>query len=86
MKKIAETVAQKWGVPTEVLMDLPRIQIAGNREMFVENYKKILVYTPAQITLDCKNSPVSIFGEKMCIAEITSDRIFIQGVIEKVVF
>ena len=44
-KRISESIADAWGVPKEVIMNIPKLTIAGASEIYIENHKGILSYT-----------------------------------------
>ena len=48
-KRISESIADAWGVPKEVIMNIPKLTIAGASEIYIENHKGILSYTDTEI-------------------------------------
>ena len=44
-KRISERAADAWGVPKDVIMNIPRLTISGDKEIYIENHKGILEYT-----------------------------------------
>ena len=40
-KRISESIADAWGVPKEVIMNIPKLTIAGASEIYIENHKGI---------------------------------------------
>ena len=60
-KRISESIADAWGVPKEVIMNIPKLTIAGASELYANNY---ISKTEAERLLAfCNNSgPLFILG------------------------
>lgn len=79
MKGIRETVADSFGLPKDVIMNMPKLSIGGNREIYIENYKGILEYTDEEIRLSTTIGVVHILGKDLKISRIRLTDIFISG-------
>lgn len=45
MRKFREYIADTMALPKDVVMDLPRVSLCGDKEIFIENHKGILEYS-----------------------------------------
>lgn len=79
VKGIRETVADAWGLPKDVIMNMPKLSVGGNREIYIENYKVILEYTSEEIRLSTTIGVVRILGKSLKIEKIRLTDIFISG-------
>lgn len=79
VRGIRETVADSFGLPKDVIMNLPKISVGGNREIYIENYKAILEYTAEEIRLSSTIGIVRIVGKDLKIDRIRQNDIFISG-------
>lgn len=79
MRGIRETIADSFGLPKDVIMNLPKISVGGNREIYIENYKSILEYTSEEIRLSTTVGVVRILGKELKIDRIRINDIFISG-------
>lgn len=79
MRGIRETVADAWGLPKDVMMNMPKLSVGGNREIYIENYKGILEYTSEEIRLSTTIGVVRILGKSLKIEKIRLTDIFISG-------
>lgn len=70
-------------LPIELLKNIPRATVIGNECVLVENYKAIVEYEKNLIRL---SNNVSVLGENLNVAEITSDEIIINGKIKSIEF
>lgn len=84
MRKLSECVADFFRLPKDVIMDLPRISICGDKEMYVENHKGIAEYTDAQIRIKMNDGIINISGNKLRIIILKTDRMVISGDFERV--
>ena len=87
MKKgIRERIAEMTEIPKDFMMNMPRVTILGNREICVDNYKGLLMYSDELVKLLTTNKIISIKGENLLITRILEDMIFVGGNILSVEF
>lgn len=79
MRKVRELVADAWGIPKDVIMDLPKISVSGNREIYIENYKGLLEYTAGEIRLSAAGGIIRIVGRDLSIDLIRINDIIVSG-------
>ena len=70
-------------MPVELLNNYPRITVLGNESVFIENYKALLDYEENLIRV---SNNISIYGEKLNVAEITADDMLVSGKIKSIEF
>ncbi|MBQ4515344.1 MAG: sporulation protein YqfC [Clostridia bacterium] len=85
-KKIRERLSDTLAIPEDILLDLPRITVSGNRELEIENYKNVLEYLDSSIQLNCKDYVIKICGKKLEITFITDESVCIRGIISSISF
>ena len=78
-KRISESIADAWGVPKEVIMNIPKLTIAGASEIYIENHKGILSYTDTEIRVSTPMGIVRVFGNGLSIDRIRLEDILISG-------
>ncbi len=79
MGKFRENIAEKWGLPKDVICDLPRLSLVGDKEIFIENHKGILEYTSGSVRIKMHDGLMNIKGEKLRIREMQTDRLLVTG-------
>lgn len=77
--RIIEMVTDALELPKDLILDIPKMTIVGNRDILIENYKTILEFKCEQIRVSTGLGVIRLFGEKMQIREITSDNIVVSG-------
>ena len=71
-------------LPRDIVFDLPRIIIIGNRRLIVENFKTLIEFNSEKIRLDTKSGLLFVKGTQLNIKEITSEDIVIEGYLKTV--
>lgn len=82
-KKIKEKFTDMMELPKELLMNVSRITILGNEDVFIENYKGIADYDNNVIRLA---NNIIILGENLNVEEITDKEIMITGKVNNIEF
>ncbi len=84
MRKFREYAADLFRLPKDVIMDMPRVSICGDKEIYVENHKGIVEYTDICIRIKMNDGIISIFGNKLRIITLETERMVINGDFERV--
>ncbi|ABW18790.1 sporulation protein YqfC [Alkaliphilus oremlandii] len=89
MKKnteIKKTLAEILELPQDIILDLPKITMIGNLQIYIENHKGILEYTNTRIRINTKNGVLRITGKDMVLKNIITEEIIIIGDIVQIEF
>ncbi len=76
---IKELISQKLEIPADVVMDIPKITIVGENEVFIENYVALCECKNNIISLKYKGGIIEISGENLIIRAIGEGDIMIFG-------
>lgn len=85
-KQFRERMSEVLEMPKEVIMDLPKLTMAGDKELYLENYKSILEYTDKLVRLNLGRREIKISGTDLAIRAIESADITVSGTISAVEF
>ena len=77
-------VAEKLSLPKDVMLDLPRISVCGDKEIYIENHKGIMEYTDCSIRIKTDKAVVHINGSDLRIIVLESDRMVVNGEFQSV--
>ncbi len=83
-KRISESVADAWGVPKDVIMNIPRMTISGDKEIYIEHHKGILEYTDTEIRVSTAMGTVRVKGKKLVIERIRLEDLLISGTFTRI--
>ena len=84
MKSIREIIAEKWGVGKEIIMDIPKLTIAGNREIYIESYKGVTRCDTDEIWISSAMGTLIIKGAELKIKYIGLESLLISGVFSEI--
>lgn len=79
MKNPKEAIGDAWGIPKDISLDLPHITLSANREMYIENYKSLILYESEKIIVGSRKYELEIRGKNLQIKQIRRDDILIFG-------
>lgn len=85
-KGFREKFAEMLELPKELVLNIPRITMAGNGDMMIENYKGLIEYSRDRIRISTGPGTVKIMGKGLAIREITSEDVIISGDIHTLEF
>lgn len=79
MRSFSEYLADTMRMPKDVLMDLPKISICGDKEIFIENHKGLIEYSDTVVRMKMNDGIVCVHGTDMRIVVMQYDRMVING-------
>lgn len=71
-------------LPQDVLQELPRITLIGNKELYIENHRGVLSFSSGQITIALAKGSLEIFGEGLMIRNILGQELAVEGSIGEI--
>ncbi len=86
MRKLSEFIADTMRMPKDVVMDLPRVSVCGDREIFIENHKGLVEYTDTEIRVKMRGGIIRVSGTSLRIVVMEYDRMVINGVFKGVFY
>lgn len=89
MKKVQQIknwIGKQIDLPTDVLMDLPRITLVGQVHIYIENHRGLLVFSDKEVRLLLKQGQLLIKGDSFVIKTILPEELLLEGTIEQVLF
>ena len=85
-KKWPENLANFFELPKELLLNLTRMTLVGNLQLYLENYGGIIEYSAELLRLKIKGGEIIIRGKNLAIKHFVGDEIFIEGEIGSLEF
>ncbi len=73
-------------ISNDVLFGEVLIHLSGNREVIIENYKGIHLYTTNEVIISCKKQSIQIRGEQLQIRYFSGCDMKITGAIHSVIY
>ncbi|MGI5822639.1 MAG: sporulation protein YqfC [Dethiobacteria bacterium] len=78
-KKLTEGLAEFFELPKELLLNLPRVTLIGNIQLYLENYGGIIEYSDELLRLRIRGGEVVVKGKNLVIKNFFGEEIFIEG-------
>lgn len=81
-----EQIADYCELPKDIILGAPILSLIGNREIEIDNFKKLLEYSQEKIGIQCKHYKISIVGRALEINTYSREEIKIRGIISGIFF
>ena len=85
-KTMGEKVADALELPKDILLNMPKFSVFGNKELVLENYKGVLEYTDTKVRLNTTQYILEVTGCELCIKNIATEMITVYGKISNIEF
>ncbi|GAB6990663.1 sporulation protein YqfC [Paenibacillus pini] len=66
-------------LPQDVVLDLPRITMVGNQEIYIENHRGLQHFASDRIVLSLSKGSLEILGAEMVIRAIMPEEVLVEG-------
>lgn len=74
-----DTVTELFDLPPELAAGLPRLEMLGNRQMYLEHHSGILSCTRQQIDINTSAGVLRITGQRLELLAMTAEEVRIGG-------
>lgn len=69
-------------IPQDIILDLPRITMLGNKQLLIENHKGIIEYTPSLVRIKLNQGELIIRGRNLILGNLQIEQILVEGTVE----
>ncbi|SCW48362.1 sporulation protein YqfC [Paenibacillus tianmuensis] len=83
-RRFNQLTAKLLDLPQDVVMDLPRITMIGNRQLYIENHRGVLHFSNEMLKLALATGRVEVYGSELVIRAILTEEVFIEGMIHDI--
>ena len=81
---VLTTVAELFDLPADVVAGLPRLEMVGSRQLYLEHHTGLLAYTEEQIDANTPAGVLRVRGERLTLLAMTAGELRIGGRIDSV--
>lgn len=71
-------------MPSDIMLDLPKLILIGQKELWVENHRGIIEYSPTVIRVNSTVGQITVKGTGLMLKTLKSDQMLVQGTISGV--
>ena len=82
--RVLDTVAELFDLPADVVAGLPRLEMVGSRQLYLEHHAGILAYSEEQIDVNTPEGILRVRGERLTLTAMTAEELRIGGAIAAV--
>ena len=82
--RVLDTVAELFALPADVVAGLPRLEMVGSRQLYLEHHAGILAYSEEQIDVNTPEGILRVRGERLTLTAMTAEELRIGGAIAAV--
>ena len=76
---VLSTVAELFDLPADVVAGLPRLEMVGSRQLYLEHHAGILAYSEEQIDVNTTAGALRVRGEGLSLLAMTAEELRIGG-------
>ena len=81
---VLNAVAELFDLPADVVAGLPRLEMVGSRQLYVEHHAGILAYSEEQIDANTTAGVLRVRGQRLTLLAMTGEELRIGGRIDAV--
>ncbi len=85
-RKVQRQFSEYLEIPGDVMLDLPKIILVGNIQLFIENHRGIIEYTPEGVRVSVGEGEVAVTGQDLMLRNILPDELCVEGKIRSLSF
>lgn len=90
MKKLRQRLypllTKYFALPSDVVLELPRITLIGQLHLYIENHQGLIVYSDTELKLKTNDGFLQIIGNGFIIKMMLPEEILLEGIIQEVKF
>ena len=83
-RRLSKLTAKLLDLPQDVVLDLPRFTMIGNRQLYIENHRGVLHFSSDTLKLGLSQGKLEIRGKELVIRAILPEEVFIEGIISDI--
>ena len=81
---VLSTVAELFDLPADVVAGLPRLELVGSRQLYLEHHTGILSYSQEQVDANTPTGVLRVRGSNLTLLAMTAGELRIGGHIDAV--
>ncbi|GKU79716.1 sporulation protein YqfC [Paenibacillus sp. L3-i20] len=83
-RKFHKMTAELLDMPQDVVFDLPRLTMIGDRQLYIENHRGVVHFSSECLRLALSKGQLEVNGSSLVIRTIWTEEVFIEGVITSI--
>lgn len=84
MRDPRSVMARFFELPEEILLDLPKVTVLGDRQVLVENHRGLVGFHPERVMVETTRGRLTVKGEGLQVGAVDRETVILTGVIRSV--
>lgn len=85
-QQIRAWIGRHFDLPSDVMLDLPRITAIGSIHLYIENHTGLLQFSNHEIRIQYKKGEVRIIGQDLGVKMMIKEELLLEGQIKSIEF
>ncbi|WP_077621466.1 sporulation protein YqfC [Sediminibacillus massiliensis] len=85
-QRVEKLLTQHLELPSDVVLELPRITTIGTLHAYIENHKGLMLFSDSELRLRMRDGYLRINGENFVLKMMLPEEILLEGVIKELIF
>ncbi|MCH3964685.1 MAG: sporulation protein YqfC [Clostridium sp.] len=81
-----QNIADKLDLPRDIILNMPRILVTGDKEIVIENHRGIVLFEKDQIKINSGVGLISIYGENFEVLFMGGSTITVGGKFKSITY
>ncbi|HLR07994.1 MAG TPA: sporulation protein YqfC [Bacillota bacterium] len=73
-------------LPSDVVLELPRITVIGQIHVYIENYKSLKYFSHSELILKANKGDIKMVGSSFVLKLMLPEEILLEGKISEIIF
>ncbi|OAB33955.1 sporulation protein YqfC [Paenibacillus glacialis] len=83
-RKLRNWTYEKLDLPQDIVFNLPRLTLIGNKELLIENHNGVIHFSPEKLILSLSQGSLEIEGAELMIRSILPREVMIEGTVRNI--
>ncbi|MGO0123489.1 sporulation protein YqfC [Desulfothermobacter acidiphilus] len=85
-ERLRRRLAVALDLPGEIVLNLPKVVLIGNFQVFIENYRGLLLYQAETVRVLVETGELIIRGNDLVLRRILAEELLVEGRIQSIEF
>ncbi|WP_194287407.1 sporulation protein YqfC [Gracilibacillus oryzae] len=85
-EKLTRMITRTFDLPSEVMLELPRITTIGSIHFYIENHQGLVIFQADELLLKVHQGYVRIIGSDFVLKMMVGQEILLEGKIKDITF
>ncbi len=78
-RRLRQKIANLLELPSDVVLDLPRVVLVGNVQAVIENHRGLIEYSPGLVRVGLDAGQLVLTGENLVIGTVGAEDMIVLG-------